>query len=841
FTYKDMEEELTCPVCLELYADPLMLPCTHSICKACLQEIMTSRNKGGKKGLECPTCRQNHVLTSDEVVRFPKNLALENIVFRYQEIRSYSLSKVAQFDVPESSSGSSSCEAVSQLHKKNSGISEVSLEKCFCGMCEETERQPAEWFCQQCQVFYCQLCLGTFHPKRGTLSQHKIQKATVEEPVEHLLHCPDHSCEAASIFCDTCKVVACHLCVCQGVGSHCHHMILDLDTARKQLREALQAAKNQLSTLMTTFFDKNNAITSQIQDVKDVEDTAKNIIISQYNCILSDVAATLNLVKQKTLEAVSAIARQHSAQFTLQSHQIKSVLQQCRDLNSACNTLLTSGEGGDVFTNESPQHQHLQGFSDLSCTTGSPSLPSQCSVQSILDSGIAPETKSSEIPMLGPGAKRSDSAAYLAKSHLNKLRANIIQNEVSLAAHDQKVVSKKMQNMSLLKNRSASDTSEHTRSYFLGGKLSEIDNVIVNIKTRRQASEDMTAAVKSQVAKFEGFKEGVNDVFSEKTLAMKLSEETLFKTKDVSHSTHLKAVKRSNSSIKVERGSNSPVMDTIVSPVKESIRLKEQLLLKASEVGSLLRQVASLMKEHECQESVGNEDTVLSIMEADKHIFSRVSEFSNSCLGLLSSITDMFPSNYPVVIPVVQSGVTPPSLSVAAVSRIPSRTLISWGFNSTTFTAEPLEGCTQWSVNVNRNTNHIGDINTGYLFGLGVSTKPLTSKEQVGMTAESHGIACIGGQLVVCQASATTIMMPLPDLPICATIAVAVSKCGLVMAYKVMITGISSVVSGRRVITLDEHMSACHTENENKPTWKVYPVFTVSQRIKLQLPTSSSV
>lgn len=109
------------------------------------------------------------------------------------------------------------------------------------------------------------------------------------------------------------------------------------------------------------------------------------------------------------------------------------------------------------------------------------------------------------------------------------------------------------------------------------------------------------------------------------------------------------------------------------------------------------------------------------------------------------------------------------------------------------------------------------------------------------MAAESHGIACIGGQLVVCQESATTVVMPLPELPICATIAVAVSKSGLVMAYKVMISGISSVVSGRRVITLDEHMGACHAENEIKPTWKIYPVFTVSQRIKLQLPTTSSV
>lgn len=45
-----MEDELTCPVCLELYADPLLLPCSHSICKKCLQDIIDNRCKSGKDG-----------------------------------------------------------------------------------------------------------------------------------------------------------------------------------------------------------------------------------------------------------------------------------------------------------------------------------------------------------------------------------------------------------------------------------------------------------------------------------------------------------------------------------------------------------------------------------------------------------------------------------------------------------------------------------------------------------------------------------------------------------------------------------------------------------------------
>ncbi len=59
FNYEVMEDELTCPVCLELYADPLMLPCSHSVCKRCLQDIRDSNNKGRLATRQCKRCLQD--------------------------------------------------------------------------------------------------------------------------------------------------------------------------------------------------------------------------------------------------------------------------------------------------------------------------------------------------------------------------------------------------------------------------------------------------------------------------------------------------------------------------------------------------------------------------------------------------------------------------------------------------------------------------------------------------------------------------------------------------------------------------------------------------------------
>ncbi|XP_078667336.1 uncharacterized protein LOC144909152 [Branchiostoma floridae x Branchiostoma belcheri] len=50
-----LESELTCPVCLELYNTPLLLPCLHNLCQRCAEEILLSAQKKGKKTTEPET------------------------------------------------------------------------------------------------------------------------------------------------------------------------------------------------------------------------------------------------------------------------------------------------------------------------------------------------------------------------------------------------------------------------------------------------------------------------------------------------------------------------------------------------------------------------------------------------------------------------------------------------------------------------------------------------------------------------------------------------------------------------------------------------------------------
>ncbi|XP_009297423.1 E3 ubiquitin-protein ligase TRIM35-like [Danio rerio] len=61
-------EELSCPVCCEIFRNPVVLSCSHSVCKECLQQFWRT-----KTTQECPVCRKS---SRDDP---PCNLVLKNL------------------------------------------------------------------------------------------------------------------------------------------------------------------------------------------------------------------------------------------------------------------------------------------------------------------------------------------------------------------------------------------------------------------------------------------------------------------------------------------------------------------------------------------------------------------------------------------------------------------------------------------------------------------------------------------------------------------------------------------------------------------------------------------
>ena len=58
-----VEDDVTCPVCLEIFKSPVLLQCRHTLCSAC-----SSLVENEPMSVHCPTCREvtpKHLLTHD--------------------------------------------------------------------------------------------------------------------------------------------------------------------------------------------------------------------------------------------------------------------------------------------------------------------------------------------------------------------------------------------------------------------------------------------------------------------------------------------------------------------------------------------------------------------------------------------------------------------------------------------------------------------------------------------------------------------------------------------------------------------------------------------------------
>ncbi|KAG1936421.1 E3 ubiquitin-protein ligase TRIM39-like [Pimephales promelas] len=70
-------EELSCPVCCDIFKAPVVLSCSHSVCKECLQQFWRT-----KKTQVCPVCRRRSSKDNP-----PLNLALKNLCESIQKER----------------------------------------------------------------------------------------------------------------------------------------------------------------------------------------------------------------------------------------------------------------------------------------------------------------------------------------------------------------------------------------------------------------------------------------------------------------------------------------------------------------------------------------------------------------------------------------------------------------------------------------------------------------------------------------------------------------------------------------------------------------------------------
>ncbi|KAK2860046.1 hypothetical protein Q7C36_004212 [Tachysurus vachellii] len=193
------EDQLQCPICLDVFTDPVSTPCGHNYCMICLKEFWDSSSH-----CQCPVCKEE----------FPKRPELR--------INTFISALAAPFNKSVQVKSSTATEKPTQS-------------QVFCDICCEKKCATVK-SCLICMTSYCKTHLEP-HERVSSLKKHKLI-----DPVENL---EDYICQkherALELFCKDDQTCVCKFCT---EGEHKTHNTVPLEEESREKK--IQLGKTQV-------------------------------------------------------------------------------------------------------------------------------------------------------------------------------------------------------------------------------------------------------------------------------------------------------------------------------------------------------------------------------------------------------------------------------------------------------------------------------------------------------------------------------------------------------------------------------------------------------------------
>ena len=250
---KKLEDQLTCPICLEHLTNPKTLPCLHSFCQHCLQAVPLDLVESAKYLITCPSCRSSCEVPETGVAGLTTAFLVNNLIEVYGLLKKVS--------VPGG--------AVS---------------------CDNCEKSNAIRYCKECGLFFCQECLH-HHNKLKSNTDHKVLSLDEVANTAYQLPKGDVSMKCSShdkpldIYCETCEELVCQHCTVRIHKDHDYDVVSDAYSKHRQaLEDSLQPLKKQIVRVtegLAGLIERREEITRQGEEVKKEIDATIQQIIEQ--------------------------------------------------------------------------------------------------------------------------------------------------------------------------------------------------------------------------------------------------------------------------------------------------------------------------------------------------------------------------------------------------------------------------------------------------------------------------------------------------------------------------------------------------------------------------------
>ncbi|XP_041926784.1 E3 ubiquitin-protein ligase TRIM35-like isoform X3 [Alosa sapidissima] len=158
------EEDFSCPVCQDIFKDPVIMTCSHSVCKVCLQQFWET--KGHQ---ECPICRKRFTNSNPQL-----NLNLKNLCETYLQQRSH-----------RASAGS---EVLCSLHSEKLKLFCLEDKQPVCLVCRDSREHKNHNFSPVVEVTrdYKEQLRTEMAKLKEKMKKHKETKLTSDETAKHI-------------------------------------------------------------------------------------------------------------------------------------------------------------------------------------------------------------------------------------------------------------------------------------------------------------------------------------------------------------------------------------------------------------------------------------------------------------------------------------------------------------------------------------------------------------------------------------------------------------------------------------------------------------------------------
>ena len=374
----NLREEVSCPVCTNIYTDPKHLPCLHSFCLQCLKHWHISSH--GRDTIRCPKCQVlSKVPDSGDLKDLPTSFYLNGFI-----------------DVL--------------------AIKECKTSQVGCGNCQKKSSESS--YCFQCCMFWCEECLIAHNIIQGNkdhrvLALKDFQEKDYEDVLKRPLFCSKqrHEKEELKYFCKKCETAACQSCV---LIHHAGHAILHLEEEaerqKMELKSLIQIQKHDLQAKIDTLGRLNEDYAKLIQQNDDIK--------RQVQKFVDNLIATIEAKKQNIIVAVDDETKRFLETLATQKTEIESEIKIIESSLEKADTILKRSTHAEVVqlkksfeeifqgTQSQPKDRYSEKLPALAFVEN-PKMLSTINAEEIGVVEIAHQTKASQSVVEGKGLEEA--------------------------------------------------------------------------------------------------------------------------------------------------------------------------------------------------------------------------------------------------------------------------------------------------------------------------------------------------------------------------------------------------------------------------------------------------